>query len=50
MAEDRIEMMEELFTDLNRRVGRMERAMYILIGLMAGMGIVEISKIMGAIG
>lgn len=41
--------MERLITDLNVRLNRLERIGYIIVGLMAGAGALDLSKFLGTV-
>ena len=41
----RVDLLRDLFTDLHNRMGRVERSVYILCGFVAGLGIIEVTKL-----
>lgn len=46
----RLELLEKMITDTNIRLGRLEKLGYIIVGLMVGVGILDVSKFVAAMG
>ena len=48
LLDERMDTLEESFSDLNLRLGRLERIGYVIVGLMIGSGVITISEFIKA--